>query len=123
MKIIKTANYNRIELALKLLEWHEGQGSPLYSVGSSWLAEKEVPNENIEWAVQELKAILVSIQREDALTSESKIIELKNLIAELEQELSLPEDEESDLAAYEAEMGRDTHKQHGDGYSVEDTSF
>ena len=53
MKIIKTSNYKKIannykrELALKLLDWHGGQGSDLYSVGSSWLANHDVPNDVI----------------------------------------------------------------------------
>ena len=60
MKIIKTANYekkanNKRDLALKLLEWHGGQWSDLYSVGSSWLAEHDVPNEKIVGAIKELE--------------------------------------------------------------------
>ena len=56
MKVIKTANYKK-QLALKLLEWHGGQGSDLYSVGSSWLAQHDVPNENILGAIDELEDI------------------------------------------------------------------
>ncbi len=60
MKIIKTARYKKIannkrELALKLLEWHGGQNSYLYSVGSSWFAGRDVPNENIDGAIDELE--------------------------------------------------------------------
>jgi len=54
MKIIKSENYKK-QLALKLLDWHGGQGSYLYSVGSSWLAMKDVPIENIEGAIKELE--------------------------------------------------------------------
>ena len=62
MKIIKTANYekkanNKRDLALKLLEWHGGQWSDLYSVGSSWLAENDVPNEKIVGAIKELEDV------------------------------------------------------------------
>jgi len=61
MKILKTANYEKIsnnnkkQLAIKLLEWHGGQFSDLYSVGSSWLANRDVPNENIRGAIRELE--------------------------------------------------------------------
>ncbi len=61
MKTIKSVSYNKKiannkkQLALKLLEWHGGQSSDLYSVGSSWLAGRDIPNENIEGAIQELE--------------------------------------------------------------------
>jgi len=61
MRIIQSTNYKKIannnkkQLALMLLDWHGGQSSYLYSVGSSWLAMKDVPNENIEGAIRELE--------------------------------------------------------------------
>jgi hypothetical protein len=48
----------RRELALKILEWHGGQSDPIYAVGSSWLAELEVPKEVIESAILELRRLI-----------------------------------------------------------------
>jgi len=46
---------------------------------------------------------------------------IKLVIDKMEEQRHQAEDEDSQ-AAYEAEMGRDTYKQYGDGYQVEDTS-
>ena len=96
MKILKTASYKKIaqklnrdrkELALRLLEWHGGQNSPLYSVGSTWLAGKEVPVENINEAIGELEDILQKkVNYPDTIT-ENDIVEVKKLQNDLRQEI------------------------------------
>src|SRR5262249_29614089 len=44
-------------LALSILDWHGGQWSPSYAVGSSWLALREVPL-LVAWeAVRELRRV------------------------------------------------------------------
>ena len=43
------------ELALKLMEWHGGQGTALYAVASSWYAGKAVRADLVEQAAGELR--------------------------------------------------------------------
>jgi hypothetical protein len=98
MKIIKTANYkkmaqeignNRKELALRLLDWHGGQSSPLYSVGSSWLAGKEVPTENIEAAIDELQTIVKKkVNYPDAITDDD-IVAVQQLQEDLRKAIKI----------------------------------
>jgi hypothetical protein len=116
------------ELAYELLEWHGGQGSPLYSVGSSWTTDQEVSSETIEWAVQELESNIHGQDAYPVSERQKNIFTLRSLIGRLEDELGQQKaheqsDMEGEQASYEAEMGRDTHKNYGDGYSVEDTSI
>jgi len=100
MKIIKTVKYKKAqmndkilqqqngkkELALKLLEWHGGQWSPLYSVGSTWLAGKDVPSEIIYEAIEELEDIVQKKVNYPDTISEDNIIEVKKLQNELKKE-------------------------------------
>jgi len=46
---------NLRELGLKLLDYHGGQGTALYAVGSSWFAGRPVPVELVESAAAELR--------------------------------------------------------------------
>ena len=97
MKILKTANYKKTEkvafnskkdIALKLLEWHGGQWSPLYSVGSTWLAGKEVPPDIIEDAIKELEDIVQKkVNYPDTITEED-ILEVQGLQNELKKEIA-----------------------------------
>ena len=92
MKEIKTANYKKIannykrELALKLLDWHGGQGSNLYSVGSSWLAGHDVPNEVIDGAISELDDELQKRKRaaNSFVSSQKEWAEFEEGLEELE---------------------------------------
>ena len=94
MKILKTAQYKnrgRKELALELLEWHGGQWSPLYSVGSSWFAGKDVPNNIIEDAILELEENIQNIIKEPQAgrheDRDKSIRELRNLQDRLKMEM------------------------------------
>lgn len=112
------------ELAIKLMEWHGGQNSSLYSVGSSWLSGNDVPAENIKGAISELQAELRSTQQPNSLTPPEDSGDLTTLISALTKELQTMDEMETDRHSYEAEMGRDTHKGYGDGYqSPEDTGL
>jgi len=92
MKIIKTSSYKKIannykrELALKLLDWHGGQGSNLYSVGSSWLAAHDVPNEVIDGAIFELDDELQKRKRaaNSLVSSQEEWAEFEEGLEELE---------------------------------------
>lgn len=42
-------------LGLKLLDYHGGQGTALYAVGSSWFAGRAVPIDLVEDAAAELR--------------------------------------------------------------------
>ena len=93
MKIFKTANYNnqqgqqaKMDIANDLLDWHGGQSSGLYSVGSSWLAGHfDVPEENIKLAILELDDLInKKVNYPDTMT-EQDIIELKQLKQRLQQ--------------------------------------
>ena len=97
MKILKTAKYKKTEkvsfnskkdLALKLLEWHGGQWSPLYSVGSTWLAGKEVPPNIIEDAIKELEDIVQKKVNYPDTVTEEDILEVKGLQNELKKEIA-----------------------------------
>lgn len=71
------------QLALKLLDWHGGQSSYLYSVGSSWYAGNEVPRENIEGAILELKDIAnKKVNYPETVTPQDiqEVNELQNLL-------------------------------------------
>lgn len=95
MKEIKTAKYknifantdNRKELALKLMDWHGGQFSPLYSVGSSWLAGKDVPNNIIEEAIKELEDIAQKKVNYPQNITDENIMEIKQLQQELKRNM------------------------------------
>lgn len=96
MRIIKTNNYktaqvinnNRNALALKLLEWHGGQSSDLYSVGSSWLAGANVPIENVRGAILELGDIInKKVNFPDPITPEIQQ-EVMSLKRQLEDQLN-----------------------------------
>ena len=103
MKIIESARYKKAnskkELALKLLEWHGGQASYLYSVGSSWFSEHDVPNESIEGAIfelnDELKRTKQSVNRifskEGWKEYENNINDLEWLIKSLKDEMKKEE--------------------------------
>ena len=100
MKNIKTSNYKKIKisqyvdeleerkkrLAVKLLEWHGGQSSPLYSVGSTWLVGKELTDSNIiNNAIEELEDIVQKrVNYPETITNEN-IIEIKQLQKELKE--------------------------------------
>jgi len=100
MKNIKTSNYKKIKisqyvdeleerkkrLAVKLLEWHGGQSSPLYSVGSTWLVGKELTDSNIiNNAIEELEDIVQKrVNHPETITNEN-IIEVKQLQKELKE--------------------------------------
>lgn len=94
MKIIKTSQYHeqensqRKQLALKLLDWHGGQWSPLYSVGSSWLAGRDVPSDVIQEAIQELEDIAQKKVNYPETVTEQNISEVRMLQEELKQNLS-----------------------------------
>lgn len=47
--------YGGRSLALRVLEWHGGQGTPLYAVGSSWFAGRDVSRDLVEQAASELR--------------------------------------------------------------------
>ena len=106
MKIIKSEKYklsfefnSRKELAYKLLDWHGGQWSPLYSVGSSWSAGKDVPREIVEQAIQELEDNIQGIiSKQTGLRSNRSkdIAELRNLQGMLKNELEKIGIEDSD---------------------------
>ena len=56
--VVAESSSQRRELALKILEWHGGASDPLYAVGSSWLAEMEVPKDVIESAILQLRRLM-----------------------------------------------------------------
>ena len=118
MKIFKTANYNnqqgqqaKMDIANDLLDWHGGQSSGLYSVGSSWLAGHfDVPEENIKLAILELDDLInKKVNYPDTMT-EQDIIELKQLKQRLQQlttdEIARTnEQNERDNQTYNADYG------------------
>lgn len=113
------------ELAYKLLEWHGGQSSPLYSVGSSWVADADVPIENIEKAIQELKDNIKGQGAYPQDVKQKNIFDLTILIGrlthELEQQQALEQYQiEGDQASYEADISNPTVSP--DPYKVKDTS-
>lgn len=48
--------------ALKLLDWHGGQGTGAYALGSSSFAGRCVPVKYAEWALDELRDALRGLQ-------------------------------------------------------------
>ena len=99
MKVIKTASYKK-QLALKILDWHGGQWSDLYSVGSSWLAGHDVPSENISGAISELEKELATRKnnpkqfissQEEWPDFEKSLEELEMLIQSLKSEMQKEE--------------------------------
>lgn len=82
---------NKKELAIELLEWHGGQWTSLYSVGSSWIAGEEVPSKVIKEAISELEDEIQNIiQEPKAGLYENRnrdIRELRNLQNRLRMEL------------------------------------
>jgi hypothetical protein len=90
MKIILSQKYknNKKELALKLLEWHGGQWSGLYSVGSMWLAGRELTdNEPIQRAIRELEDIAQKKVNYPETITDENIAEVRNLQNLLKQEI------------------------------------
>ena len=55
------ANY----LALKMMDWHAGQGDPIYAVASSWVALRPVPVADVREAIDRLP--LAAAELEDEL--------------------------------------------------------
>lgn len=45
-------------LALELMDWHGGQGSAAYAVGSSWHAGKKVDTDLVREAADELRSVV-----------------------------------------------------------------
>lgn len=93
MKILKTKKFAQINndkenLALALLDWHGGQWSALYSVGSTWLAGKEVPTRSIENAIEEIENLIKKkVNYPDAI-SEGNIQDLTAIKNRLKQEIT-----------------------------------
>jgi hypothetical protein len=95
MKILKTASYKiaqdryKKDLALKLLDWHGGQWSPLYRVGSTWLAGKKLLNndEDIQEAIQELEDIAQKKVNYPKTITEQNISEIRELQNKLKREM------------------------------------
>ena len=94
MKIIKTGKYKKIsqqsdnrDLASRLLDWHGGQSSPLYALGSSWLAGKAVPDELVDRAIEELEDIAQRKVNYPQEVSEKDVQEVKLLQQELKNTL------------------------------------
>lgn len=96
MKIIKTKKFAQIrndkndkeDIALALLDWHGGQWSALYSVGSTWLAGKEVPTRAIENAIKEIEDLIKKkVNYPDAI-SEGDIQDLTAIQNRLKQEIT-----------------------------------
>lgn len=60
------------ELALALLEWHGGQGSAVYAVGSSMLAamnrDQYIPSELVQRAINELRHLKRDANFPEAVT-------------------------------------------------------
>jgi hypothetical protein len=124
MKIIRTANYKKLsfdvnskkELAYELLEWHGGQNSALYRVGSSWLAEKYVPTELIDAAIGELQEeIDNAIQNRTPHSYSTKDVqELEDLKGRLnfekEDQIAMEDFQmQGELGEFQAEHALDTH--------------
>ncbi len=98
MKILKSAQFilsmqeiinRRKELAIKLLEWHGGQSSPLYSVGSTWYAGKTVSSDIINSAIREIQDNIDKKVNYPETISEETVSELKDLKNRLQQELEI----------------------------------
>lgn len=84
------------ELAYELLQWHGGQTSPLYSVGSSWAAGKYVPTNIIEEAIAELEDLAqAKVNYPSAMTSKD-IKEVRSLQGRLKHELEQQKAKEED---------------------------
>jgi len=124
MKIIRTANHKKLsfevdskkELAYELLEWHGGQNSALYQVGSSWVAGKYVPTELMDSAISELQEdIDNAVQNRTPHSYSTKDVqELSDLKGRLEFEkqdqLAREEfEDEGHKAEWQADHALDTH--------------
>ncbi len=94
MKIIKTNSYKKISqqldsrgLASRILDWHGGQNSPLYALGSSWLAGKAVSDELVDQAILELEDIIQKRVNFPKTVTEQDVQEVKLLQQELKKTL------------------------------------
>ena len=70
-------------LGNRLLEWHGGMGSGLYSVGSCLLANATVSIDEVVRAINELRVALSKAQSQDCVTEEDEY-ECQKLSNELE---------------------------------------
>ena len=82
--MVKNQN-NRQRIALHILEWHGGQDTGLYALGSSWFTKHEVPFNVVERAVSELIGIIrKDVPFPDTVTT-ATFKELKDLIAKIKR--------------------------------------
>lgn len=79
------AALDRKQLALKLLDWHGGQWSGLYAVGSSWYTGHEVPMEEVQRADMELEKLINKEVNYPETMTDQDIAELMELRKQLNE--------------------------------------
>lgn len=77
------ADAARRQLAQKLLDWHGGMATGLYSVGSSWIAGYDAPPESIMRADEELQRLIDKDVPHPESMSDEDVQEIIGLKAEL----------------------------------------
>ena len=88
---MKDRHNNRQRLALHLLDWHGGQGSGLYAVGSTWLVNKPVSKGSLDKARLEIESLISrrvhapSEVMKEARRENSELRTLLSLLAKMER--------------------------------------
>ncbi len=70
-------------LAIRIMDWHGGQDSPSYAVGSTAFVDKEVPVHLVEETINEFSSVLRKIRDDHQAASE-----LSSIIRELQQSIN-----------------------------------
>jgi hypothetical protein len=86
------------QLGVAILTWHGGQNSPLYSLGSTLAAGKEITSEMALNGIRELKSLLGGTADAPQLTPGDRI-EIENIMGEIDNRFLEPEREERRLDA------------------------
>lgn len=90
-------------IGAKLLEYHGGQGTDLYAVGSSWNARRKVPRKYVEGAISELEQHKMWLETEGQAgrgTSDSGSVEEIDLLIEF-MNAAMADDEDAAAAAWD----------------------
>jgi len=85
------------ELGAAILTWHGGQASPLYSLGSTLAAGKQITSEMALNGIGELKSLLTGTA--DPQLTPGDRIEIENIMSEIDNRFLEPEREERRLDA------------------------
>lgn len=80
---MRTALSKRQRLALRILDWHGGQDTGLYALGSSWFANHEVPLCVVNRACSELSRIAAKQVPFPETVTEKTITEVETLMTKI----------------------------------------